>query len=185
MEDGRNKHVSEEEKKKGFLIHILIGVLVSIMIITIIIIFPKGKNDDEEKEYSSKVSESLSEERENKESSDTIKSNKNKNKVEISIKEGTLSSEGATIIITDTNKEKFTWIPAYTLQQKKNKKWQDMLLKYPENITDLPDKTIENKTGTIEQSLVWSNKYGTLESGEYRIVKESDGMKFYAEFKID
>ena len=45
--------------------------------------------------------------------------------------------------------------------------------------------SIENPTGTMNQSLVWVNKYGSLEPGlKYRIVKEADGTEFYAEFVI-
>ena len=182
---GDNKHISEEEIKKGFLIHILIGILVAIMVIIIIIMIPKGHDEDSKEEYTSKVSEELAEERKNKENSNTTKSNKDKKKVKISIKSGTLTEDGATIVIKDTNKEKFTWIPGYTLEHKVNKKWEEMTVKYPENMISLPNKTLENETGTMEQSLVWSNKYGSLESGEYRVVKESDGIKFYAEFEID
>lgn len=185
MDDDRNKHVSKEEIKKRLLIYILIGILIGIFVIIIIMMIPKKSTDDGPKEYSSKVSEQLKEERKNRGNTNTVEDSKDKSKVKISIKSGTLSSDGAVIVITDTNENKYTWIPSYSLQQKVDEKWTDMVLEFPENMTSLPDKTIENKTGTIEQSVVWSNKYGTLESGEYRLVKESEGIKFYVEFEID
>ena len=61
--DDRNKHVSEKELKKRFIIYVLIGVLAIIFVTIIIIMIPKGNKDDGPKEYSSKVSEQLEEER--------------------------------------------------------------------------------------------------------------------------
>ena len=182
--DDRNKHVSEKELKKRFIIYVLIGVLAIIFVTIIIIMIPKGNKDDGPKEYSSKVSEQLEEERKNKENTNTVKKDQDKSKVELSIKKGTLTADGAVIVIKDTNKEKYSWIPEYSLQENVNGKWKSMELKYPENMTALPNTKLENKTGTLEQSVIWSNKYGSLESGKYRLVKESDGIKFYVEFEI-
>ena len=185
MNDDRNQHVSEEELKKRFLIYILIGILVAIFVIIIIIMIPKGNNDEGPQEYSSKVSEKLEEERKNRNVTNTIEEDKDKTKVKISIKKGTLNKDGAVIIITDTNKNKYTWVPSYSLQhQNEDGKWETMELKYPENMTALPNATLENKTGTLEQSVIWSNKYGSLTSGKYRLIKESDGIKFYVQFEI-
>ena len=184
MNNDRNKHVSEEELKKRFIINILIGILIVIFVTIVIIMIPKGNEDEGQKEYSSKVAEQLEEERKNKENSNTVNDNRDKTKVKISIKSGALTEDGAVIVITDTNKDKYTWIPAYSLEQYVNGKWKAMKLKYPENMTALPNATLENETGTLEQSVIWSNKYGTLESGKYRLVKESEGKKFYVQFEI-
>ena len=184
MNEDRNKHVSEEEMKKRTLIFILIGVLVAIFVIIVIIMIPKGNKEESQQEYSSKVSEQLEEERKNKANSNTVQNEKDKTKVKISIKNGTLNNGGAVIIITDTNKDKYTWLPAFSLQKRENGKWEDMDLKYPENMIALPDVKLENETGTMEQSIIWSNKYGTLENGEYRLVKESEGIRFFVQFEM-
>ena len=108
---------------------------------------------------------------------------RDESKVSITIKPGTLTVDGAVIVITDTNENKYKWTPIYRLQQKVDGKWQNMELKNPENML-LPSTLYDNPDGVMEQSLVWSNKYGKLETGEYRVVKESDGIEFFVEFQI-
>lgn len=108
---------------------------------------------------------------------------KDKSKVSITIKSGTLTVDGAVIVITDTNISPYSWSPIYKLQQKIDGVWQDMELKNPENMI-FPDLLYNNTTGVMEQSLIWSNKYGQVGVGQYRIVKETDGMEFYAEFEV-
>ena len=91
--------------------------------------------------------------------------------------------DGAVIVIMDDNVSPYSWTPIYNLQKKVNGKWEDLELKNPEN-SIFPEIQYNNVTGIMEQSLIWSNKYGKLEKGEYRIVKEASGVEFYAEFDV-
>lgn len=189
-----NKHVSADEKKKGVLIFILLGILAVIILTIIIIMIPKGNKKDtttsgqattgtgtsskqEEIEDISKESNKNSKQSSTEKNSNSTGGNldliaKDKNKVSITIKTGTLTVDGAVIVITDSNISPYSWTPIYKLQQKVDGQWQDMELKNPENAL-FPDIEYDNETGVMEQSLVWSNKYGQVGVGEYRIVKEA------------
>ena len=188
------KHISEDEIRKGILIRVLVGILIAIFATIVIITIPKGNKEQnqisdtptshsrrtrtEDESEDSNSSRNVS----NKQASKDIIA-KDKNKVKIDIKSGTLTVDGAVIVITDTNVSHYSWTPLYKMQQKIEGEWQDMEIKNPENAL-LPETLIENVTGVMEQSLVWSNKYGQVGVGQYRIVKESEGIEFYAEFEV-
>lgn len=191
------KHVSAEEKRKGVIIFVLLGILAAIFLTIIIIMIPKGNDDvvvedivpNRQKiivnETSNNANKNPATSRRN---GNTIGSGtdiitKDKNKVSITIKSDTLTPDGAVIIITDTNVSPYSWTPIYRLQQKIDGKWEDMELKNPENAI-FAEIEYNNRTGTMEQSLVWGNKYGSLGTGTYRIVKEAGGIEFYAEFEF-
>ncbi len=90
--------------------------------------------------------------------------------VSMSIKEGTLTPTGATIVITDTSK--------------RNNIYGDPFIIYKEEETGwvLLDPIIENygfndigyqvdKNNTLELTTNWEWLYGTLESGNYKLIK--------------
>ena len=177
------KHVSEDEKRKSFLIFILLGILGAIILTTLVIIMipkikkmaSKPKVQNTTKNVVKKVIES---------SSDKKKEvYKDMNKVNISIKQDTLTTDSAVIVITDTNENKFRWTQLYRIQQKIDDKWQDVKLISVDDIL-LSKEYYDNETGVMEQSLVWTEKYGSLGVGQYRIVKEAERMEFYVEFEI-
>ena len=177
------RHISEDEKRKSFLMMVLIGILGAILVVIVIIMIPKGKKKTNYQDLSSKVSDNKNLISNNTSTEEKVK--RDESKVDIIVDEETVSPEGAIIKIVDKNENKYQWTALYSLEEKVDGKWKEMILKNPENMT-LPDVPVENNSGDFSQSLVWSNKYGTLDSGEYRIVKESiDGTKFYGEFKID
>lgn len=180
-----NRHISEDEKKKNFLIVVLIIILIAIIITTIIVIMiPKIRKLTEESDEpkSSSVVKKVVEDSSNKKISEDV--NRDKSKVTITVNQDSLTSDTAVITITDENENKYSWSPLYKIQQKVDGKWEDMKLLNPENMM-LPDIAYDNESGVMTQSLVWGNKYGSLKEGEYRIVKESDGTEFYAEFRIN
>lgn len=178
-------HVSFEEKKRSFIMFILVGILAVILIFIVIIIIPKEDKEKELKDNSSEVDNSLVKDSGFNKSNNEDESKRDKDKVSITVSPESLTVDGAVIIIEDTNVEHYKWTPMYKLQQEIDGKWEDMELVNPENAI-FPDIEYENPTGTMNQSLVWVNKYGKLVPGNnYRIVKESDGIQFYAEFKID
>ena len=193
------KHISENERKKGLIMFILITILITIFLAIVIIVIPKGNKDEintttgtqstgtgttvETQTQESNATTNTSKNKKNKSgSSDTDIIVKDKSKVSIKIKPGTLTVDGAVIVITDTNVSHYSWTPIYKLQKKVDGEWQDLELKNPENAI-FADIEYDNETGVMEQSLVWSNKYGQIDFGEYRIVKEASGIEFYAEFE--
>lgn len=197
MKKRNNKHVSAEEKKKGVIIFVLLGILAAIFLTIIIIMIPKGDGDTvvedivptrqriivNETGNNANKNSSTSRRNGNTTGNNADIITKDKNKVTITIKGDTLTPDGAVIIITDTNVSPYSWSPIYRLQQKVDGKWEDMELKNPENAI-FADVEYNNKTGTMEQSLVWGNKYGSLGVGNYRVVKEAGGIEFYAEFEF-
>lgn len=177
------QHISPQEMKRNFIIKILVGVLIAIAVIIILIMIPKGKNKDNvtnttsggKKVVEDNIVDNTIEE-------DSVK--RNPNKVSITVDKDTLTEDSAIITITDQNANPYKWTPRFKLQEKVNDKWEDVELKNPEN-NIIAENEIENPTGVMTQSLVFVNKYGKLERGkEYRIVKDTDGTEFYAEFKL-
>ena len=91
--------------------------------------------------------------------------------VTMEIKSGTLSQEGATLIITDKNETPFTYGAAFKLQKKINNVWKDMnYFKNGGNFISIGYLT--NEDGICEIKTEWLKHYGKLSTGEYRIIKE-------------
>ena len=177
------QHLSAEEKKKSFIMYILVGFLAAILLIIIIIMIPKGKKKEEVTDTTTTTKSVVQENVVTNEVEDE-KVKRNKNKVSMAISPESLTEDGGVIVITDTNANPYKWTPIYKLQEKIDGEWKDVELKNPEN-NILPSTEIENPTGVLTQSVIWSNKYGKLEKGkDYRIVKETEGIEFYAEFQL-
>ncbi len=79
------------------------------------------------------------------------------------------SSTGATIIITDNNKVPYIWKEDYKIEQKENDKWEEV--KATSDITFSDEVYERDNNNQIKQEINWSNTYGTLQTGTYRIVK--------------
>lgn len=174
------KHVSEDERRKWVLIYVLIGILVAIFVVIVIIMIPKGNDDTGPEVYSSKVSDKM---KENK-NSVTNTEEEIRDKKKVSLKVSSVTKNGAVITITDENEDKYDWYPKFTLQEKVDGKWVDMEIKNPENMI-FTNTVLPRKSDVTTQSIVWMDKYGSLDEGKYRVVKESDGTNFYAEFEIE
>ncbi len=110
--------------------------------------------------------------------------------VTMSIKDGTLTNTGATIILTNNSNRDFQYGNPYEIEIKKDGEWHKINVKL--NFT-LPSFGLKAKE-TKELKLNWENGYGKLASGNYRIVKsidyESEKGKYEsfnvtAEFNID
>lgn len=112
-------------------------------------------------------------------------------KVSSSIKEGTLTKSGVTIIITDKNEKPYGYSKKwYLIEKKKDEEWEKLNLKKDMVISE------EEDTPTIysdisEFSIDWTEYYGELEKGTYRIAKKTyiynsndEGVYVYTEFKI-
>jgi len=111
------------------------------------------------------------------------------NKIEnvtMTIKEGTLTNTGATVVITDTNTNKHTFDSEYRIDKKVNDVWVEA--KRIDNNFAFKDLAwVAGDDNTITNNLNWEKLYGELEKGQYRIVKKVDGKMFCAiqvEFEI-
>lgn len=107
-------------------------------------------------------------------------------KVTMTIKEGTLTKKGATIIIKDENKEAYTYGESYRIDKKEDGKWKE--LKPIIDNYGFHEVGYITKNGVLEMKHDWSIIYGELEEGEYRLVKSQyeNGYKYFSvEFSID
>jgi c-di-AMP phosphodiesterase-like protein len=110
--------------------------------------------------------------------------------VSMSIKEGTLTNTGVTLILKNDSNIDVSYGNPYIIKIKKEDKWQNI-----ENDLhfNLPAFSLKSKTSK-EISLNWEIGYGKLEKGEYRIIKNFDYEKgkdryesfsVYVEFSIE
>lgn len=176
------RHVSAEEKKRNMIIYILIGVLVAIFLLVLIIMIPKGDQDKQADDAISRADSSMI--NDDKDTNTTSRVKRDPSKVTITVDETSLTPDSGVITIVDKNDVPYSWTPLYTIEQEVDGQWEKMERKVSDT-TILSDTENDNPTGTMSQSLVWVNRYGSLEPGvKYRIVKESDGIEFYAEFVI-
>lgn len=148
--------------------NIVIGILLIVLVICIILLI-------------------LEKQKENKIASNNIKPSIDN--VIMKIKDGTLTKTGATVIITDNNVNPYTYGIWFRIDKKIDDEWQEL-----EPIgTDIGIFTevayVVGKNKKLELEQDWSKYYGTLETGEYRLVKqqyEDGGYKyFWVEFSIN
>lgn len=121
------------------------------------------------------------------------KNNVNENKrsvenVKMIIKDGTLTSSKATIIITDKNQKPFIYNEWYRIEKRENEEWKEVSIINSNHSFISIAYNIDN-TGKIEKNVDWSELYGSLEKGVYRLVKnvyddEGEEIFFSVEFEI-
>lgn len=89
-----------------------------------------------------------------------------------------ISSTGATVIITDTNEEPYTYGEWYKIEKEENGKWIELETKAKDysfnDIGYLVDKNYK-----VKFIIDWEWLYGKLEIGSYRIVKKVDNVHKY------
>ena len=90
--------------------------------------------------------------------------------VSMKIKDGTLTKTGATIIITDTNKDHYDYGNPFRIDKKENGVWK-MLEVTGDGAFTLPAYGVD-KNNQLELNQSWNHIYGELKSGEYRLVKD-------------
>lgn len=92
---------------------------------------------------------------------------KNKSGVNMSIKKGSLTSSGATIVLINNTDKKIMYGNPYEIEVKKDGKWEkidnDLNFNLPAYYL-LPGESKEMK-------LMWEDGYGKLAKGTYRIIK--------------
>ena len=85
-----------------------------------------------------------------------------KGDVTLSIKEGTLTKTGATLILTNNSEKNFSYGEPYEIEVKKDDVWHK----------------------SVEIELDWEEGYGVLPSGTYRIIKDIDYEQTNGNFQI-
>ena len=100
------------------------------------------------------------------EKSDIVEVNPN-NGISMSIKEGTLTDTGATIILTNNSDKDFQYGNPYEIEIKKDGEWHKINVELNFTLPAFDLKAGESK----EIKLGWKEGYGKLASGTYRIIK--------------
>lgn len=96
-------------------------------------------------------------------------SNRKSELVTLEIDKDTLSKVGVTLIITDNNEKSYGWGQGYIVQKKVNNEWNDLEPNEPMVVNDIAYTLDENNQWKYK--IDWSNYYGKLENGTYRIKK--------------
>lgn len=100
--------------------------------------------------------------------------------VKITVKEDSINKTSATIVIDDKNENPVSWGMNFAIQKAgDNDKWVDIITK--ERITWIEIAMQPNDNGITEMQLDWSELYGELSSGTYRIVKYSGLSTIFSE----
>ena len=106
-----------------------------------------------------------------------------KEEVTMTIKEGTLTPNGATIIIKD--KENHTYGEAFSIERKEDNKWKKQEPIIEDYFFNLIGYT-PNEKNEVEIKTDWQWLYGTLPPGTYRILKEGpNGEELITVFEIE
>lgn len=111
--------------------------------------------------------------------------------VSMSIKEGTLTNLGATILITDTSDRNNIYGEEYRIDRKdKNGNWVELEIIFEGNYGWNSIGYSVGEDNKLSFHIIWKSLYGELKSGEYRIVKSTteagEGTNHYitSEFTI-
>ena len=99
-----------------------------------------------------------------------VELNQSPENVIMTIKEGTLTKTGATVIIKDNNITPYSYNYWFKIQKKEDGKWVDLEIRdknysFPAVAFNL------GKDKTFEQKIDWQRIYGRLRKGEYRLIK--------------
>lgn len=111
--------------------------------------------------------------------------------VSMEIMEGTLTKEGASVIITDLNKDKNGFGLYYRIDKKENDEWKPLEIVCDNCAFNEPAYFVDRNNKLVFH-MNWKKLYGTLDKGYYRIVKDicvgefCESHKYFSvEFKID
>lgn len=103
--------------------------------------------------------------------------------ITMSIKDGTLTSRRATLVIVDTSNNKHLFGSWYRIDKKENDEWRELdtiIRDYA--FTSIGYSVDDN--GKLELEVDWEWLYGELGDGEYCLVKKVDDRYFSVEFMI-
>ena len=107
-------------------------------------------------------------------------------KIDMKIKDGTLRKTGTTIIITDNNKIPYIYDNSFRIDKKIGQEWKQLDPINPDAVIDELAQPIENSKKHTELDIDWSQEYGELKKGQYRLIKYIYGyIEISAEFEIE
>lgn len=162
--------------KKEFIIFFVILTIIIILIATFIIQKHQANNNKIGENMNTTIPLNITNSEEK-----TVK--RTLDKVKMSIKEGTVSATGATIIIEDDNEQPYNYTTWYRIDKEVNGQWIAL--------EPIDDNNISDELSlyqNFEFQIDWSNIYGTLEKGQYRLVKtifDNENQYFWVEFSIN
>lgn len=109
--------------------------------------------------------------------------------VSMTIKEGTLTKTGATIIIKDISNKNNTFGEEYRIDKYENNEWKELDVVVKGNYGWNSIGYHVDKNNKLELTINWEWLYGKLEKGKYRLVKNISDLKnekqtFSVEFEI-
>lgn len=102
----------------------------------------------------------------------------------MSIKEGTLTNSGFTLIITNLSNNEIILGEEYRIDKKKNGKWKP-LTPIIDNYGFIDIGYILKPNDDFETKIDWKWLYGELETGEYRLIKDVNDKYVSVEFKLN
>lgn len=105
--------------------------------------------------------------------------------VSMVIKDGTLTRNGATIIITDNSDMNYTYGEEYRIDKYSASNWKEVDVVLDGNYAWNSIGYMVGEDNTLELDIKWEWLYGSLENGYYRIAKSVNNKEFSIEFKID
>ena len=164
--------------KKGILIFSII-----ICVIILIIIFIMYWRRNTANELSPNLNTTVSTENLNYDI-DIPEIERSKDKVKMTIKEGTLTRNGATVIIHDDNENPYIYGNDYLIYRMEENEWKLVEPIDPDYIVDAIALMVDPNTHEIEFDIDWSKDFGELESGRYMLVKELGQDYITVEFSI-
>lgn len=150
---------------------LIVGVIVILFIILLVVSIVFNENDNNSEQNLFNIEDHITDE------------------VVMTIKEGTLTSTSATLVITDltdTDNIYGTW---YRIDKLVGDKWQEMEI-LVDNLTETPMALHVKEDNILELETNWEKIYGLLETGQYRLYKDVifentvDSKYFYVEFTI-
>lgn len=103
---------------------------------------------------------------------------------EIRIKEGTLTNTSATIIIQNKTESPIGYGKEYRIDKQINGEWREIKAKDEDYIIDAIGYLIDGGKET-EEKIDWTDLYGELKKGKYRLVKEIGSKYASVEFEIE
>lgn len=92
------------------------------------------------------------------------------NDVTMTIKDGTLTNSGATLVLINNSDKSFQYGNPYEIEIKKEGEWHKINVELNFTMPVFQLSARENK----EIEINWENGYGKLAKGTYRIIKEID-----------
>lgn len=111
--------------------------------------------------------------------------------VSMTIKDGTLTKTGVTVIIHDTSDRENIYGDEYRIDKKINNEWEELEIVFEGNYAWNSIGYTVGADNILEFDINWKTLYGKLDKGEYRIVKDTleagEGTSHYitVEFVIE